>query len=485
MLPSLLPIHHKDPIKKGGDAPSQHITALYTNTRRLYLKLLYLILLGLALVLSACQQAEPPLPTIVSVNTEAVATESPPIEPPHTSTVAPTLAPNTSTPAPEAATATTIPPSVTPNPPTITPQPTNIPLAELTFSLKSVVKGFTRPLYLTHANDQTERLFIIEQVGKIWIVQNGITEPTPFMDITDIVGSQANEQGLLSVAFHPNYVDNGRLFINYTDKNGDTIIARYHVTDDPNLVDIASAEILLTIPQPYGNHNGGHILFGPDGYLYVGMGDGGAANDPHDNGQNLSTLLGKLLRLDVDNAQPYGVPSDNPFVSVEDARPEIWSYGWRNPWRIAFDTFTGDMYIADVGQNQYEELHVELAGTLGGQNYGWRLMEGNHCFNPKSCDPETLEVILPLTEYSHAEGCSITGGYVYRGEQFPNWDGIYLYGDYCTGTVWGVRQEPDGTWSMATLFDSGKTISSFGVDESGELYLLDHRNGEVFQIIEP
>ncbi|MCB0171869.1 MAG: PQQ-dependent sugar dehydrogenase, partial [Anaerolineae bacterium] len=249
----------------------------------------------------------------------------------------------------------------------------------------------------------------------------------------------------------------------------------------PNQADPNSGELLLTIDQPYRNHNGGQLVFGPDGYLYIGMGDGGSANDPENRAQNLGALLGKILRLDVDNAAPYGVPADNPFVGNDQARPEIWSYGWRNPWRISFDRATGDMYVGDVGQNQYEEIDFEVAGAPGGQNYGWRLMEGLHCFNPSSCDPAALGLVLPVAEYDHGQGCSVTGGYAYRGQQFPNLDGIYFYGDYCTGLIWGLRREADGSWSQAQLLSSDRRISSFGEDETGEIYLVD-QSGAILSI---
>jgi glucose/arabinose dehydrogenase len=325
-------------------------------------------------------------------------------------------------------------------------------------------------------------LFVVEQAGRILIIKDAVNNPTPFLDIVSLVGSNANEQGLLSVAFHPNYRNNGYFFVNYTNKQGDTIIARYTVADNPDIADPNSAKILLTIDQPYANHNGGQVVFGPDGYLYIGMGDGGAANDPHNNGQNLGVLLGKILRIDVDSADPYGVPPDIPFIGNREARPEIWSYGWRNPWRFSFDRATNDMYVADVGQNQYEEVHVELAGTPGGQNYGWRLMEGFHCFEPADCDPTGQGLVLPIAEYDHTQGCSITGGYVYRGQQYPTLNGVYFYADYCSGIIWGLRREADGAWSQAQLLASDQAISSFGEDEAGEVYLAQHRTGEIFQI---
>jgi glucose/arabinose dehydrogenase len=285
---------------------------------------------------------------------------------------------------------------------------------------------------------------------------------------------------LLGLAFHPEYRQNGLFFVYYTDRQGDSVLARYRISDNPDRAD-AAGEMLLTLGQPYANHNGGQLAFGPDGYLYLGLGDGGSANDPRDNAQNLATLLGKILRLDVNNGQPYGVPETNPFVQQAEARPEIWSYGWRNPWRFSFDSQTGDMFVADVGQATYEEVHVEPAGSPGGLNYGWRLLEGAHCFDPADCNPADLPVVLPVAEYSHEEGgCSVTGGYVYRGRRFPALTGIYFYGDFCSGRVWGLRRAGGG-WEQAQLLDSELSLSSFGQDEADELYVLDH-NGELFQI---
>lgn len=418
-----------------------------------------LLILGGVMWLFACNQssaAEPPLPTIVQVATTPTKVATPTLVPTKAAET-PTLTPATSQPA--------------------VPVP---PLESLKLKLFPVASGFNKPVHLTHAGDGSGRQFVVEQAGRILILQNGAINPTPFLDIINIVGSDANEQGLLSVAFHPHYPDNGFFFVNYTNKDGDTVIARYGVSNDPNVADPNSAKILLTIDQPYANHNGGQIAFGPDGYLYIGMGDGGAAGDPHNNGQTLSTLLGKILRIDVDNGDPYGVPQNNPFVANSEARPEIWSYGWRNPWRFSFDRATGDLYIADVGQNQYEEVDVELAGSVGGQNYGWRIMEASHCYESGNCDSTGL--VLPTAEYDHGQGCSVTGGYVYRGAQFPALTGTYFYGDYCSGIMWGLHQESNGGWSQAQLLSSGQTISSFGQDETGEIYLLQHRTGEVFQL---
>lgn len=477
-------------------------------------KLLPLILLTPLLALAiACNPlggsvSEPPLPTIVQVTptftaepvAAAATANPPPTEPAPTDTPlppdnpAPTATetePASAAPDSAADTPAVIEPSPTATasptplpPPTDTPAPaaeTAPPLSQVQLGLQPVAAGFDQPLYVTHSGDGSGRLFVVEQPGRIKIIANGQPLAEPFLDITAIVGSSGNEQGLLSVAFHPMFEANGYFYVNYTNTQGDTVVARYSVTAEPNRADPNSAKVLLTIGQPYANHNGGHILFGPDGYLYVGMGDGGAGGDPENRAQNLGTLLGKILRLDVDNADPYGVPPTNPFVNTADARPEIWSYGWRNPWRIAFDPATGQFYGADVGQNQYEEVNVEPAGLPGGLNYGWRLMEGLHCYNPESCDPAAQNLVLPIVEYPHSEGCSVTGGYVYRGAQFPALDGIYFFGDYCSGTVWGLRQQPDGQWQQGKLLDSGARLTSFGQDEAGEVYLVD-QTGTIYQL---
>lgn len=466
------------------------------------LKLLSISLL--LLFVSACNSAntrstEPPRPTVVQV-TPTFTTVPAATLPPATATPTPTPAPQIET---EPATATESPvvadptatnpaapptptpaPSPTPTlaPPSPTPGPTQRPpLDSLQVRLQPVASGFEQPVYISTAGDGPGRLFVVEQAGRIQILQDGSINPEPFLDIRSLVGTFGMEQGLLSVAFHPDYKNNGYFFIDYTDREGDTVIARYSVSENPDVANPDSAKILLTIDQPYQNHNGGHLLFGPDGYLYVGMGDGGSANDPENRAQNLGTLLGKILRLDVDNADPYGVPPNNPFVNTPNARPEIWSYGWRNPWRMAFDPLTNDMYVADVGQNKYEEIDMEPAGSPGGLNYGWRLMEGFHCFNPAECDPSTLDVVLPVTEYDHSQGCSVTGGFVYRGHDYPDLEGVYFYSDYCSGIVWGLRAEADGSWSQARLLESGARVTSFGQDESGEVYLVDQQ-GTIYRV---
>lgn len=374
-----------------------------------------------------------------------------------------------STPTPDPSLPTFAPPTAVPS----TAIPTDVPATESSMPLPDaitfpnpdnfiwqlIVSGLERPVDLQA--DGSRRLFVIEKSGRIRIIENGQLIPTPFLNIEDRVNDSGNEMGLLGLAFHPNYTQNGYFFVNYTGSGGDTFISRFQVSGDPNLANPSSEVNLLRVNQPFQNHNGGGLDFGPDGYLYAGLGDGGAANDPMGNAQKTSNLLGKILRLDVDSAEPYAIPADNPFGN------EIWAYGLRNPWRIAFDITTGDFYIADVGQGTYEEINYLPVGSPGGFNFGWDLREGMHDFEG-SASPELTE---PVAEYSHAEGgCSVTGGYVYRGFM-PEWSGIYFYGDYCTGFVWGLIKS-DGGWQVQRLFDMDANITSFGQDEAGEVYLV-------------
>lgn len=339
------------------------------------------------------------------------------------------------------------------------------------FQLVEVAGEFTRPLYLTHAGDGSGRLFVVEQDGLIRIIQNGRTAAEPFLDIQTLVNRDGSERGLLGLAFHPEFTENGQFFINYTGLNGDTVIARYVVVaDDPNRADPSSAAIILTLEDPYPNHNAGQLAFGSDGYLYTGTGDGGSAGDPQGNGQNTRALLGKMLRIDIDSGESYRIPNDNPFVNDSRFAPEIWAWGLRNPWRYSFDRETGDLYIADVGQNAWEEINFQPAG-MGGQNYGWNAFEGTHPFN-QTFSPEN--VVMPIAEYSHADGCSVTGGYVYRGTEIQEIQGMYLFADFCSGSLWGVQRDETGNWQMRHLLNTGRVISSFGEDENGELYLIDY-----------
>ncbi len=346
--------------------------------------------------------------------------------------------------------------------------------SQLTF--QQVVPGLDRPVAITHAGDGSGRLFITLQGGKVVIYNGSQVLATPFLDITSLV-SCCGEQGLLSVAIHPNYAGKGYLYVNYTNRSGNTVIARYTVSTDPNIADAGSAAILLTIPQPFSNHNGGQLQFGPDGYLYIGMGDGGSAGDPGNRAQNLGELLGKMLRIDVNGGTPYAIPPTNPFRSMLGAQPEIWAYGLRNPWRFSFDRLTGDQFIGDVGQDSREEVDFQPAGSRGGQNYGWRLMEGTICYNPPSgCNDGTL--VLPILDYPHLNGdCSITGGYRYRGARFPELYGVYLYGDYCSGHLWGATPNGSGGWTTTQLLDTPYSITTFGEDQAGEIYLAHYAAG--------
>jgi glucose/arabinose dehydrogenase len=331
--------------------------------------------------------------------------------------------------------------------------------AASTIDLEPIATSLIRPVAITHAGDSSNRLFITLQEGQIVIYNGTQVLPTPFLDINSLV-SCCGEQGLLSVAFHPNYPSNGFFYVNYTNNAGDTVIARYTVSADPNTANPNSAVILLTIPQPFTNHNGGQLQFGSDGYLYIGTGDGGSSGDPEDNGQDVETLLGKVLRIDVDNGLPYAIPPDNPFVTDPAGLDEIWAFGLRNPWRLSFDRLTGDLWIADVGQSNWEEVNLQPATSAGGENYGWRLMEGKHCFNPSTnCNDEILT--LPILEYSHSFGCSITGGYRYRGTQIPYHYGTYFYGDYCSGRIWGATADGNGEWISTELLDTALRISTF------------------------
>jgi glucose/arabinose dehydrogenase len=363
--------------------------------------------------------------------------------------------------------------------PTPTQQPFNAP-SSIGLELQSVARGLTKPVAMANAGDGSGRLFIVEQPGRIRIVQQGTLLEQPFLDITDRVGDRGNEQGLLGLAFDPAYSNNGFFYVNYTGRQGHTNVARFSVTSDPNLANASSEERILLIEQPAGNHNGGHLVFGPDGLLYIGTGDGGASGDRFGHGQNGQTLLGAMLRLDV-RQMPYAIPPDNPFVGNGAVRDEIWAIGLRNPWRYSFDQQTGDLYIGDVGQNRFEEVHVVPAGSQGGLNFGWPIMEGANCYpENRACDRTGLEI--PVVEYDHAQGCSITGGYVYRGGAYPVMSGIYLFGDYCSGRIWGLAQDPSGAWQVAELAQTGRVLSTFGEDEAGELYLLDMGQGELLRI---
>lgn len=348
--------------------------------------------------------------------------------------------------------------------------------------LTAIATGLNRPLYLTHAGDGTGRLFILEQGGVIHVWENGAILPTPFLNVTDLLTWDVNtggytERGLLGIAFHPNYEENGRFFINYTNRDGATVVAEYAVSDDPYIADAASGRIIFTQSQPYANHNGGHMDFGPDGYLYFSLGDGGSADDPLSTGQNPADLLGSMLRIDVDNGFPFTVPSTNPFVGTDVGADAIWNYGLRNVWRFSFDRATGDLYMGDVGQNQWEEINFQPSYSFGGENYGWKAYEANHAYLGSASG----EVVAPIVEYDHSQGCSITGGYVYRGQAIPDLQAAYLYGDWCTGLIWTAYRDLEMNWQSSLFLTTAYRISSFGEDESGELYIIDY-SGDVLRI---
>ena len=349
--------------------------------------------------------------------------------------------------------------------------------------LQEVVVGLTFPLYLTAPPGDLTRLFIVEKAGSIRIVKNGTLLPTAFLDISPQI-SNVGEQGLLGLAFDPNYATNGRFFVHYTDSQGNTRVSSFQVSADPDLANPGSEQIILTAVQPYANHNGGQLVFGPDGMLYLGLGDGGSGGDPQGRGQDRSDLLGSILRLDVQGGSSYTVPPDNPFIGQAGVRPEIWSYGLRNPWRFSFDRGTGDLYIADVGESRFEEVDVPTAaaGAGKGANFGWNLMEGKHCFSTSPCAQTGLT--LPVYEYDHGQGCSITGGYVYRGSAIPALQGTYFFADFCQGWVRSFRSA-DGAATELTdwrVLQPGGSIPSFGEDAAGELYVMS-TNGGVFKIV--
>jgi glucose/arabinose dehydrogenase len=330
----------------------------------------------------------------------------------------------------------------------------------------------------------------VEKPGRIMVVKAGEILETPFLDITEDVNDNANERGLLGLAFHPDYVNNGLFYVNYTDASGDIVIARYMVpSSSPDLADTGSAEVLLTIPhRKAANHNGGMLAFGPDdGYLYIAVGDGGAGQSA--NAQNKTRLLGKILRIDVDNTsggRNYAIPDDNPFAGSGTARPEIWAYGLRNPFRFSFDRQTGNMFIGDVGQHAWEEIDFEPASSEGGLNYGWDITEGRHCFNPPTgCRKRRFR--LPIHEYSHDVGNVVTGGYVYRGDGMPDLDGTYVFTDFGSRDLWGLTRDQTGKWRRSVLFRSGDqlNIASFGESDAGELFAVDLIDGTLFRIEAP
>jgi glucose/arabinose dehydrogenase len=346
--------------------------------------------------------------------------------------------------------------------------------------LEPFARGLDRPINLTNAGDGSGRLFANEQDGVIRVIgSDGSVRAQPFLDIRSLVLS-GGERGLLGLAFHPGFPEQPRIFVDYTRvPDGATVIAEFRATADR--ADPASQRVLLLIPQPFANHNGGQLAFGPDGYLYIGMGDGGSGGDPFGNGQNARALLGKILRIDVDSpaasGKAYAIPRDNPFASggirPGAGAPEVWAYGLRNPWRFSFDAANGALYIGDVGQGSWEEIDRQPAGSRGGENYGWNAMEGDHCYR-SGCDPGRY--VRPIAEYGHDQGCAVIGGYVYRGSQQPNLRGVYVFSDNCSGILWTLQADA-GRLAPKVVLDSGESISSFGVGENGEIYVADLGGG--------
>ncbi|MCH7714852.1 MAG: PQQ-dependent sugar dehydrogenase [Gemmatimonadetes bacterium] len=364
--------------------------------------------------------------------------------------------------------------------------------------LRLLVTGLGPLTQVTAPPDDANRLFVVERGGTIRVIRNGTLLANPFLDISDLVSERGGEQGLLSIAFHPNYATNGFFYVSYTGKSGavvdptdgvlvgNSVVARYRVSADPDIADATSSTTILVVEQPFVWHNVGLLRFSPDGMLYIGSGDGGSGGDPFENGQNLGTLLGTILRIDVDGRFPYEVPADNPFVGATDtpARPEIWAYGLRNPWRFSFDGATGDLYIADVGDASWEEINVEPAESVGGNNYGWSIMEGTKCVEDTNCDQ--TGIVLPTVEYSRSEGCAVIGGHVYRGTAIPALTGQYVYGDFCSPWLRSFRYESGSVvdlrdWSYdVELLD--ELTTSLGEDGAGELYVATFE-GNVYKIV--
>jgi glucose/arabinose dehydrogenase len=430
------------------------------------MKRFWIVFLSLALSLSGCSMTQ----------TSSTITPSEGVFIQSTKTVSPTP---TDTP--------TTPPEVEEN--LATPQDTAIPTDEQVsnvivfpdptgFAWNVVFSGLSQPVDMADAGDG--RVLIVEQGGLIRLFLGGTLVDLPFLDIRDRVGSSGNEQGLLGLALDPDFLENGRFYINYTDKNGGSVISRFVSTPGALMAELESEVQMITVKQPYANHNGGGLAFGHDGYLYIALGDGGSGGDPQGNGQSLGTYLGKILRIDVNvENSTYEIPEDNPFIASEFSA--IWAYGLRNPWRFSFDRLTGDLYIADVGQDKWEEVNFLQWPYPGGTNFGWNYREGTHEY--KGTLPAGMTLVDPVWEYGHDQGCSITGGFVYRGKALPEWQGIYFLADYCNGNVWGLLRSPGGDWQSQALFNDLKTqISSFGQDSSGEIYILGFDTGEVLRL---
>ena len=357
--------------------------------------------------------------------------------------------------------------------------------AHVAVGFDTVTTGLTAPLAIVNAHDGSSRIFVAEQGGQIRIVRDGRLEPAPFLDIASEISS-GGERGLLGVAFHPRFPSDPRVFVDYTDVNGDTRVSSFTVDPaHPDAVDTSTERRLLFVKQPYPNHNGGALAFGPDGDLYVSLGDGGSGGDPQGNGQSLTTLLAKILRLDVDHptaGRGYGIPADNPYADGGGGRrPEIWLTGLRNPWRMSFDRATGDLWIGDVGQSAWEEVDVQRAGVPGGTNFGWNRMEGTHCYQPsQGCEDPAFT--LPVAEYGHDQGCTVIGGVVDRGPSTPALAGGYVFADYCSGRVWAIDPSTNGVRKPTVVADTKHSFAAFGEDEAGDVYAVDISAGTLLRL---
>jgi glucose/arabinose dehydrogenase len=412
------------------------------------------LVISLVVALAACQTAVPSLGSLPASGLPAsgLPASSPPIETP--------------------------PPGGSTNPP--------LPTGPDHLALVPVASGLDHPLGITRAGDGSGRLFVNEQGGTVRVVEpDGSLRADPFVDLSDRVLS-GGERGLLGLAFHPGFPASGRVYVDYTRKpDGATVVSELTATTEA--ADPASERILLVISQPFSNHNGGQLAFGPDGDLYIGMGDGGSGGDPLGNGQNTNVLLGKILRIDIDappaGGKAYAIPADNPFAAggrdPGGGAPEVWAYGLRNPWRFSFDPANGDLYIGDVGQSSWEEVDRQPGDSTGGENYGWNVMEGRHCYH-SPCDQRPY--VMPIAEYGHDAGCAIAGGVVYRGSAQPSLDGVYVFGDYCSGTVFTLQVD-EGTSTPKPVLDSGKQISAFGTGDDGEIYLADVGGGGIYRVV--
>jgi glucose/arabinose dehydrogenase len=352
-------------------------------------------------------------------------------------------------------------------------------------AFSEVAGGLDAPLAIANAHDGSRRLFIAEQGGRIRIVRDGALLAKPFLDLSDEITS-GGERGLLGLAFHPRFPADPRVFVDYTDENGDTRVSSFTVdAAAPDAVDRGTERRLLFVTQPFPNHNGGALAFGPDGFLYISLGDGGSGGDPQGNGQSLTTLLAKILRIDVDTAsgsRPYGIPADNPYADgAAGRRPEIWLTGLRNPWRMSFDRLTNDLWIGDVGQSAWEEIDVQRAGVPGGTNFGWNRMEGTHCFRPSNrcADPG---LTLPVTEYGHDQGCTVIGGVVDRGSAQTALTGLYLFADYCSGRVWAIDPSTNDVRPPTLVAETRHSFTAFGEDEAGEIYAVDIAGGTLLRV---